>query len=216
MFKISPINTTDVRVTLQAMPGALLNKAMKPMVEKISSVGAKRMKANWKRVKRRTRKTDRWRPTGAMLASIGVKSPVKLMKSGTAMFGGFGIRRNEAFIGNKLKAVRRRLEKKTTWGFHKDLKPGSVQLAERGNRNKSDVLRVRPSKYAHLVERGHGGPIRSKPYPFASPTAVEMESVVKYMGPQILRANFPKVIAAERRRLSRRLGSTIRSNLRRL
>lgn len=199
---IRQINTTQIGVVLEAMPAALANKAIKPMIERVSSMGAKRMKANYKRVRRKARKGDRWQSSGALLASIGVKSPVKLMKGGTAMFGGFGIRRNQAFIKKKLKSVRSRLEKKTTFGFKRNLPRGSVRLAD--NKSKKG-LQVRPSRYAHLVERGHGGPIPSKPYPFVRPTAIEMEGVFRHQAPQILKELFPKIIAAEGRRLSRSL-----------
>lgn len=204
-IQFTRINATEIGVVLEAMPSALRNKAMRPMVETISSIGAKKMKGNLKRSLQRAKKfrgkKERWRPSGALMASIGVRRPVKVMKNGSSLFGGFGVRRSTAFAKNKLRQVRRNLERKTTFGFRK-VKRGSVTLATKPRR--TGPLEVRPSKYAHLVERGHGGPIPSRPYPFAEPTYLEMKSVFQTKAPQILREKWPKVLAAESRRLRRK------------
>ncbi len=170
------INSTNVRLSLMELPSALHNKVMKPVIDNMSSYGAKRMKANLKRVARKQQKGDRWLNTGALYASIGSK-PAKSMKKSGLLFGGFGVRRSAAFGTNKLPTVRKRISRITNFGLKK-VKRGSVKLASTKKGVGVNSKQVRPSNYGHLVERGHGGPIHARAYPFAEPTAVEMESYV--------------------------------------
>jgi len=172
---VNKVSSTHVALSMEALPTALANKVMKPVMDNMSSYGSKLMKANLKRVARRQRKGDRWLNTGALYASIGTK-PAKVMKSG-AMFGGFGVRRSAAFGTNKLESVRKRVSKITNFGLKK-VKRGSVKLASTKKGVGANTKQVRPSNYAHLVERGHAGPIHAKAYPFAEPTANEMVAYV--------------------------------------
>jgi len=194
----------ELNIFLEALPDALTNKLMRPLVESLSSEGAKRLKKNLKQVLPKRSKADRWQPTGALMASIGVRRPVKLLAPGV-LWGAFGVRRSQSFAKNKLKTVRKRIEKVTKFGF-KRVKPGSVSLARAKRSN--GPLEIRPSRYAHLVERGTKGPVRSRAYPFLEPTRQEMESVVQSRSTQIIRDKYPKVLAAEGRRLSRKIANS--------
>jgi hypothetical protein len=208
-FRVATVNTQELRIFLDAMPNAMQNKVMKPVIAALSSVGAKKMKSNLKKAlakakAHRADKEERWTPTGALMASIGVKSPIRITKSGF-VFGAFGVRRSQSFAKNKLVKVRKRIEERTTHGF-KRVKRGDVTLATKkmGSKKSSDN-EIRPSQYGHLLERGHKGPIRAQAYPFVEPTAVEMESVVASQAPSLARVRFPQVVAQESRRLSKRL-----------
>ena len=185
---VNKIDTQNIAISMAAMPGALANKVMTPVMNNLSSVAAKKMKVNLKKVARRQRKGDRWKNTGALMASIGTK-PTKVMKSG-ALFGGAGVRRSQQFAKNKLKTVRERVAKLTYFGLKK-VPRGSVRLATaKSNSGPRGQNQIRPSNYAHLVERGHGGPIQAKAYPFVGPTAIEMSSYVRANAPKMLQAKW--------------------------
>jgi len=200
---VNKIDSQNIALSMAAMPDAMSNKMMKPVMDRLSSVGAKMMKNNLKKVARRQRKGDRWKNTGALLASIGTKK-TKLMKSG-ALFGGFGVRRSQHFAKNKLKTVRARVEKITTFGFKK-VKRGSIRLATAKSKvGPRGANEIRPSNYAHLVERGHGGPIVAKAYPFAGPTAIEMEGYFRGHAPKLLKERWEPLL----NQMSARFNKTI-------
>lgn len=208
-FRVSTVNTQELRIFLDAMPDAMQNKVMKPVIKALSSVGAKKMKVNLGRALAKARlhragKEERWPPTGALMASIGTKDPIKITKSGF-VFGAFGVRRSQSFAKNKLAKVRKRIEERTVFGF-KRVKRGDVTLAtKKMGSKKSSAHEIRPSQYGHLLERGHKGPIKAQPYPFVEPTAVEMESVVASQAPVLARLRFPAVVAAGNRYLTKKL-----------
>ncbi len=185
---VNKVDTQNIAISMNAMPGALSKKVLTPVMNNLSSVASKKMKRNLKKVARRQRKGDRWKNTGALMASIGVK-PTKVMKSG-ALFGGAGVRRSQQFAKNKLKTVRRRVERLTYFGLKK-VPRGSVKLATaKANSGPRGQRQIRPSNYAHLVERGHGGPIQARAYPFVGPTAIEMTSYFRANAPRMLRARW--------------------------
>jgi len=190
---LNKIDSQNIVLSLAAMPDALSKKVMKPVLDQISSVGSKKMKANLQKVRRKQRKGDRWKNTGALLASIGTK-PAKAMKKSGALFGGFGVRRSAAFAKNKLKVVRNRASKITTFGFKK-VPRGSIKLATAKQTKKGRAgQEIRPSNYGHLVERGHGGPVPSKAYPFVEPTARQMEAYFSASAPTMIQARWEPVL----------------------
>ena len=201
-MQVTQINASEIQVFLQALPGAMGRKVVKTVVEKLSSRGAKVMKKHLKRVLPHRTKRDRWQPTGALMASIGVKSPIKVRQDGSA-YGVFGVRRNQSFATNKLQTVRRRIERRTVHGL-KRVARGSITLASRGARGGSDKGKIRPSRYAHLVSRGHGGPIPSRAYDFMEPTINEFNGIAKRESAALIRQRVPLAIQAESRRLMRR------------
>ena len=189
---VNQIDTQNIRLSLHAMPDAMSNKVLKPVLDRMSSVGSKKMKANLRKVRRKQRKGDRWRNTGALMASIGTK-PSKLMKNG-ALFGGFGVRRSQKFAKAKLKTVRERVSKITTFGFKK-VAAGSITLANtKAGRGQRGANQIRPSNYGHLVERGHGGPVPAKAYPFVAPTAMYMKAYFRGHAPKLIRARWEPVL----------------------
>ena len=195
------IDSTHVRLSVSAIPNALQNKVLKPVIDNMSSYGAKRMRANLKRVARKQKKGDRWLNTGALYASIGSK-PAKAMKKSGMLFGGFGVRRSASFGTNKLPTVRKRIARITNFGL-KRVKRGAVVLASKKKGVGVNSKQVRPSNYGHLVERGHGGPIYARAYPFAEPTAVEMISYVNSNMVNKIREKWDPALTALGRQYSR-------------
>lgn len=198
---VNQIDAQSIAISMNAMPGALSKKVLTPVMNNLSSVAAKKMKVNLKKVARRQRKGDRWKNTGALMASIGTK-PTKVMKTG-ALFGGAGVRRSQQFAKNKLKSVRRRVERLTYFGLKK-VPRGSVRLAtQKANQGSRGQNEIRPSNYAHLVERGHGGPIQAKAYPFVEPTAIEMASYFRANAPRMLQARWKPALTQLGNRFNR-------------
>lgn len=196
-------NGADMAVVLKEVPSTLGRRMVRASLNKITSRGAKLTKANLKRALPRRGKDARWQPTGALYASIGSK-PAKQLKGGSGVYwGAFGARRNKSFGGNKLKKVRRNMAKRTILGFRK-IPKGSMQFAgfAEGPQKKNVI---RPSRYAHLVEKGHGGPIKARAYPFLEPAHSQLTPYVNQIMTQDLRVQYPKVLQQEINRLKKKL-----------
>jgi hypothetical protein len=196
-------NGADMAVVLKEVPSTLGRRMVRASLNKITSRGAKLTKANLKRALPRRGKDARWQPTGALYASIGSK-PAKQLKGGSGVYwGAFGARRNKSFGGNKLRKVRRNMAKRTNLGFRK-IPKGSMQFAgfAEGPQKKNVI---RPSRYAHLVEKGHGGPIKARAYPFLGPAHSQLTPYVNQIMTQDLRVQYPKVLQQEINRLKKKL-----------
>jgi hypothetical protein len=98
------------------------------------------------------------RQTGLLAKSLGVKLPSigASIKAGKPISAVVGARRRfigpAAIIGGKTKLLSLRKATKRV------LSGGTVQTR-------------RPSRYSHLIEKGHGGPRAARAYPFLEPAA---------------------------------------------
>jgi hypothetical protein len=196
-------NGADMAVVLDAVSTSLGSRMLRASLNKITARGAKLTKANLKRVLPRRGKDARWQPTGALYASIGRKTARKIKGGKGVYWGAFGARRNKSFGGNKLRKVKRNMSKRTNLGFKK-IPKGSMQFAgfTEGPQKKNVI---RPSRYAHLVEKGHGGPIKAKAYPFLAPAYNQLKPYVNQIMTQDLKVQYPKVILQEINRLKKKL-----------
>ena len=196
-------NGANMAVVLDAVSSTLGKRMIRASLNKITSRGAKLTKANLKRALPRRGKDARWQPTGALYASIGSKPAKQLKGGGGVYWGAFGARRNKSFGGNKLRKVRRNMAKRTNLGFKK-IPKGSMQFAgfTEGPQKKNVI---RPSRYAHLVEKGHGGPIKAQAYPFLGPAYNQLKPYVNQIMTQDLRVQYPKVLQQEINRLKKKL-----------
>lgn len=201
MLDMDTSGITGINQVLASLPTTIRNAIIVPIVKIIVNRGAKLAKQNLVRVlPDRTGQKKRWdRPTGALHDSLGAKVvPTSKMRNKNLVYGIFGARSD--FRVNRPTA--RRIANMR----HPVVGPHPVgRFRQRNGKMRAISGAIQPTKYLHLVERGHRGTPRyrippARAYPFMGPTGQQVVSEI----PGIVRDNFnrlfPMVIARETRR----------------
>lgn len=197
-FEINMSGLEDVQALLSALPQTMRTGILKPMMEHITTAGARMARINLvRRLPKRDPATRRWdRPTGALRDSLGHKvMPLSKMRNPNLIFGMIGARID--FRVSKQTQRRARVINRTvgrlTWTT-----PKNTVIA--------------PAKYIHLVERGHKGSRfypAARGYPFMAATRTALVAILPMLVRDQWALRYPRQIDSMKRRYLRRAGVTV-------
>lgn len=196
-FDVAVSGMQGIQELLRALPQTMRTGILKPMMEHITTVGARMAKVNLVRMlPKRDPQTRRWdRPTGALRDSLGHKVvPLSRMRNPNLIFGMIGARLD--FRVSKQTQRRAKLVNRTVGRLTRTTKKNTV---------------IAPAKYIHLVERGHKGS-RYYPaaigYPFMAATRSALVAILPMLVREQWATRYPRQIDSLRRRYLRRAGVT--------
>lgn len=214
---------------LRALPDAIRNEILEPIIKQLCRDGAKIAKMTLRRIlPKRDPKTRRWdRPTGALYDSLGMKTvPRSRMRNKQIVVGYFGARLDFRVTKRTAQKVKRIRNIDPARAFVGRVRfPAGHPKAGRLNLRQSGA--IQPFKYIHLVEGGHKGVFASRlkrgsdgrtmpgtgrtyiipparPYPFMSVAERQVRAIANSTAPAMMNQMFPKVVNRVAARIARR------------
>lgn len=197
-FDVAVSGLAGIQELLRALPQTMRTGILKPMMEHITTVGARMARVNLVRMlPKRDPATRRWdRPTGALRDSLGHKVvPLSRMRNPNLIFGMVGARldfRVSRQTQRRASAINRTVGRIT-------------------RKTKKDTV-IAPAKYIHLVERGHKGSRfypAARGYPFMAATKSALIAILPILIREQWSVRYPRQIDSMKRRYLRRAGVTL-------